>query len=62
MAIRWPILREHHRPSPKAASAGLNCNVFPHEAKCSDANHTIQTVNAFAQDTLSHGVVGGSVI
>jgi guanine deaminase len=61
---QWPIRGRFcegitgHPPEGRLL-AGLNKNVFPYEAKCSDANHTIQTVNAFANDTLSHGVVGG---
>src|SRR5262249_5256059 len=39
--------------------AGLNRNVFPAEGKCSDANHTRRTIEAFGRDTLAHGVVGG---
>ena len=40
--------------------AGLNRNVFPAEAKCSDAECADKVVRAFLADTLSHGVVGGA--
>jgi guanine deaminase len=40
--------------------AGLNRNVFPAEARCHDADHARRVVQAFAADTLSHGVVGGA--
>ncbi len=38
---------------------GLQKNVFPAEAKCHDVAIAKQVVDAFARDTLSHGVVGG---
>jgi guanine deaminase len=40
--------------------AGLNRNVFPAEAKCSEAECAERVVRAFLADTLSHGVVGGA--
>ena len=39
--------------------SGLNKNVFPAEAKCHDPATAKRVVDAFARDTLSHGVVGG---
>ena len=39
--------------------ASLQKNVFPAEAKCHDGAVAQQVVEAFARDTLSHGVVGG---
>ena len=39
--------------------AGLQKNVFPAEAKCYDVAIAKQVVDAFARDTLRHGVVGG---
>jgi guanine deaminase len=41
--------------------AGLNRNVFPAEARCSEAEFAEQVVHRFLADTLSHGVVGGAV-
>jgi guanine deaminase len=38
---------------------GLQKNVFPAEARCHDAAVAKAVVDAFAHDTLSHGVVGG---
>src|SRR5436190_15620093 len=40
--------------------AGLNRNVFPTEAKCANREYVERTVDAFFEDTLAHGVVGGS--
>jgi guanine deaminase len=40
--------------------AGLNRNVFPTEARCSDAVYTERVVRDFLADTLSKGVVGGA--
>lgn len=40
--------------------AGLNRNVFPAEAKCSDPEYTQRIVREFLDDTLSKGVVGGA--
>jgi guanine deaminase len=40
--------------------AGLNRNVFPAEARCADPTYTRQVVEAFFQDTLSKGVIGGA--
>ncbi|HEX8521016.1 MAG TPA: amidohydrolase family protein [Tepidisphaeraceae bacterium] len=40
--------------------AGLNRNVFPTESKCSDDAYTRATVQAFLEDTLAKGVVGGA--
>lgn len=40
--------------------AGLQRNVFPAEAKCSDAEYTTRCVRQFAEDTFSQGVVGGA--
>lgn len=41
--------------------AGLNRNVFPAEARFEDLDFARRIVDAFAADTLSNGVVGGSV-
>lgn len=38
---------------------GLQKNVFPAEARCHDPATAKLVVEAFARDTLSHGVVGG---
>jgi guanine deaminase len=40
--------------------AGLNRNVFPAEAKCSESECAERVVRQFLADTLSHGVVGGA--
>lgn len=40
--------------------AGLNRNVFPAEAKCSEPEYAERVVRAFLADTLAHGVVGGA--
>ena len=40
--------------------AGLNKNVFPAEAKCSDREYTEKVVRQFLADTLSKGVIGGA--
>jgi guanine deaminase len=40
--------------------AGLNRNVFPAEGKCSDPAVTRATIDAFHDDMLAHGVVGGA--
>ena len=40
--------------------AGLNRNVFPTEAKCTDRDYTQQVVRDFLNDTLSKGVIGGA--
>ncbi len=40
--------------------AGLNRNVFPAEAKCSDRDYTQQVVRNFLNDTLAKGVIGGA--
>ncbi len=49
-------------PNPQGGRllAGLNRNVFPAEAKCSDLEHADRVIQVFLQDTLAHGVVGGS--
>lgn len=39
--------------------AGLNRNVFPAEARCSDPEYTRQCVSEFQRETLSKGVIGG---
>lgn len=39
--------------------AGLNRNVFPAEAKCSDETYAADCVRQFRDGTLSQGVVGG---
>jgi guanine deaminase len=39
---------------------GLRRNVFPAEAKCSDASYSEKVTREFLADTLSHGVVGGA--
>ncbi|MGC4032658.1 MAG: amidohydrolase family protein [Tepidisphaeraceae bacterium] len=41
--------------------AGLNKNVFPAEERFDDLEYARRIVDAFAADTLSNGVVGGSV-
>ncbi len=62
---QWPIRGRFcenitgHPPEGRLL-AGLNKNVFPYEARCSEPNHVTTTVAAFAHDTLSHGVVGGA--
>lgn len=38
---------------------GLQQNVFPAEARCHDPAYAKSVIDAFASDTLSHGVVGG---
>jgi guanine deaminase len=40
--------------------AGLNRNVFPAEAKCSQAECAQNVVRQFLADTLAHGVAGGA--
>lgn len=40
--------------------AGLNRNVFPVEAKCSDEAYTAAVLDQFQRDTLAKGVIGGS--
>jgi len=40
--------------------AGLQRNVFPAEARCHDQAHAAQVVDAFLDDTRSHGVLGGA--
>jgi guanine deaminase len=40
--------------------AGLQRNVFPAEAKCSELEVAERVVRQFLADTLSHGVVGGA--
>jgi guanine deaminase len=40
--------------------AGLNRNVFPTEAKCSQDDYTQKVVDSFLADTLSKGVIGGA--
>ncbi|HSV15580.1 MAG TPA: amidohydrolase family protein [Tepidisphaeraceae bacterium] len=47
-------------PAEGRLLAGLNRNVFPYEARCAEPVHTIETVAAFREDTLAHGVVGGA--
>jgi guanine deaminase len=39
--------------------AGLLRNVFPAEARCSDAAYARSVAEAFLADTLGHGVIGG---
>lgn len=39
---------------------GLLRNVFPAEGKCADRQYAQQVIRQFEQDTLAHGVVGGS--
>lgn len=41
--------------------AGLNRNVFPEELRCVNEAFARRIVDAFRDDTLAHGVVGGSV-
>ncbi|HEX3870868.1 MAG TPA: amidohydrolase family protein [Pirellulales bacterium] len=40
--------------------AGLNRNVFPAEGQCADIEIARTVIDAFAADTLAHGVVGGA--
>ena len=40
--------------------AGLERNVFPQEARCADEAYAAGVVQAFAEHTLSQGVVGGA--
>lgn len=40
--------------------AGLQQNVFPREARCSEHDYAQATIEEFARDTLAHGVVGGA--
>jgi guanine deaminase len=40
--------------------AGLKRNVFPAEAKCSEAEYAERVIRDFLADTISHGVVGGA--
>lgn len=40
--------------------AGLNCNVFPVEAKAGDPDYAAHLIRSFQEDTLSKGVVGGA--
>jgi guanine deaminase len=49
-------------PDPEGGRllAGLNRNVFPAEAKCSEMEHAEQVIRQFLTDTVSHGVVGGA--
>jgi len=62
---QWPIRGKFcegiiGNPPEGRLLAGLNRNVFPYEARCSDSEHVAATVAQFQQDTLSHGVVGGA--
>ena len=40
--------------------AGLNRNVFPTEARCTDDDYTRRVVQSFLADTLAKGVIGGA--
>jgi guanine deaminase len=40
---------------------GLKRNVFPAEARCNATDHARRVIEAFAADTLAHGIVGGAV-
>lgn len=40
---------------------GLKRNVFPAEARCNAKDHARRVTEAFAADTLAHGIVGGAV-
>src|SRR2546423_5590336 len=40
--------------------AGLNRNVFPAEARCSDAELVATVIEQFESDTLAKGIVGGA--
>ena len=40
--------------------AALARNVFPEEARCADPAYAAAVTQAFAEDTLAHGVVGGA--
>jgi guanine deaminase len=40
--------------------AGLERNVFPAEIRCNSIDAARVTIEAFAADTLSHGIVGGA--
>jgi guanine deaminase len=62
---QWPIRGKFcegviGNPPEGRLLAGLNRNVFPYEARCSNADHVATTVAHFQQDTLAHGVVGGA--
>jgi guanine deaminase len=62
---QWPIRGRFcegviGNPPEGRLLAGLNRNVFPFEARFSEADHVTTTVAAFEHDTLSHGVVGGA--
>jgi guanine deaminase len=59
--IRGEFLKDVEPGAPEGALlAGLNKNVFPTEAKCSDRAYTEHVIRAFLEDTLSEGVVGGA--
>lgn len=51
---------DDHAPEGRLL-AGLNRNVFPKEVRFEDLEYARRVVDAFAADTLSNGVVGGSV-
>jgi guanine deaminase len=40
--------------------AGLERNVFPAEGRCADSSIARDTIEAFREDTLAHGVIGGA--
>jgi guanine deaminase len=40
--------------------AGLERNVFPVEGRCADSSIARETIEAFREDTLAHGVIGGA--
>ncbi len=60
-SIRGRFMEGIERNPPQGRLlAGLNRNVFPAEAKCSDEAYTRAVVQSFLHDTLSKGVVGGA--
>jgi guanine deaminase len=48
------------RPAEGRLLAGLNRNVFPEEARDSDAAYAENVVTQFLKDTLAQGVIGGA--
>ena len=47
-------------PEEGSLLAGLNRNVFPAEGRCAAAEIARHVVEAFHEDTLAHGMIGGA--
>jgi guanine deaminase len=58
--VRGKFVEGIDNPLEGRLIAGLNRNVFPAERRCEEADAARAVIDAFAADTLAHGVIGGA--